>query len=205
MKKIRAWKRLKKKTGLAVEGGWRVGRAQARGAATPERPRDRRLAGARHWIQRGKTARGLAILDKVAAADPTPAQKLKIAAIAADADFKKGDFTKAAEGYKKAAPHAARHPRVWVRAALGEVRAHLRDADVPAAARVAAEAWRKAAAMHKEHERKLAIDHARATGQKVRIGKRPHRASVVASRLGLLFWMEGETSLAREYYLKPWK
>jgi hypothetical protein len=182
MKKIRAWKRLKKKTGIVVEGGQRIGRAQIKGAATPQGIRDPRLGKARHLVQKGKTAAGFSVLDAAAEVDPSPVQKLKIAAIVADADFKKGDFAKAATGYAKAGHHAGQHPRVWLRAALGQVRAHLKDADVSAAGKAAAEACSKAAAMHEESERKLALDHAGAAGQKLRIGKRPHRASVVASR-----------------------
>jgi tetratricopeptide (TPR) repeat protein len=202
MKKSRLWRRLKRKTGITVTGSRRVGKAQAKGAKTPRKVRDTSLAKARNAIQKGKTAKGLTLLEKAASAKPANARKVQIAALAADGEFKKGDFAKAAAGYKQAGLQAADHPRIWLRASLGQVRAHLKDANVPAAKEVAAAAWAKAVGQHEEEQRKLAVDQAKATGKKIRIGKRPHRASVVASRLGLLFRLEGETDLAREYFQK---
>ena len=166
----------------------------------PQRPQ-KNLARCRDLLQKGKTALGLQKLNNLAAIQNSPARTAQIASLAADSEFKLGHFNNAISGYRAAAAFVNNDPRAWVRPALAEVRALLKAARTDEAHSKATATWNKSLAQHEETQREAALQaaHFLHTG-KVLIKKRPYRASVVASRLGYLFLLEGETVSAKEFF-----
>lgn len=119
----------------------------------------------------------------------------------ADSEFKRGDFEAAAQIYTQAGTRALAHHTLWLRPAVGQVRALLKSGLLDDALVMARHACQLA--RYKEDAFQASIQTAEralsAAGQ-LRVGPRPPRFGVVATRMGTLFLQEGELGAAAEFY-----
>lgn len=170
--------------------------------SVPHAPRlEPNLAAAQDLLQKGRTAEALQRLNDLAPQANSQTRLAQITAMVGDSDFKRGRFDDAITAYQSAAAHVDDDPRAWVRPAIAEVRALLKGAWVNDAYTKAQAVWQRSYDQHEDTERLIAFQeaHLQINGS-VTIRLRPHRASVVASRLGNLFLHEGEIEYAREFF-----
>src|SRR2546423_1787440 len=161
---------------------------------------EKNLGRCRDLLQSKRVAEGLQKLNALASATNSPKRQAQIVALAGDAEFRQGRFDNAITAYRSASQLVVNDPRAWLRPGIAEVRALLKAARVDEAHAAATNIWNRSFAQHEELQRQLAIQQAHIQQRKILIKQRPHRASVVASRLGYLFLNEGEPAFAREFF-----
>jgi tetratricopeptide (TPR) repeat protein len=121
--------------------------------------------------------------------------------LAADCLFKQGKFADAASTYARASQLTQDQPTVWLRAIIGQVRSLLKDVQVEAAQTQALAAMQTAQAFSQQYQNQLvqAQTTAAAAGQAV-IPVAPPSTGHVASRMGKLFFAEGEVEAAKNFF-----
>ncbi len=154
-------------------------------------------------IGQRKYDEALAIIEDAILNDPlTDLEKSRLSALAGDCDFQQGNYEDADSfSYATAAGLAATHPRLWLRPVIGRVRALLKVPDVNAAVAVASNAW--SAVQSKitifDEQVRQAKENLTLYGT-LSVPMLPQRASVVATRLGYLFFQEGEPETAKAFF-----
>ena len=119
----------------------------------------------------------------------------------ADSEFKRGDFGAAAQIYTQAGTRVLAHHDLWLRPAVGQVRALLKSGLLDDALVMARHACQLA--RYKEDAFQASVQTAERALQEagqLRVGPRPPRFGVVATRMGALFLQEGELGAAAEFF-----
>ena len=123
--------------------------------------------------------------------------------LVADSEYRRGAYHQAADIYLRVAKASVRHPRLWLRPLLGYVQASLKSGHVEHAVTMAWHALSVAEQKHAAFEQQVSNANAalRARGV-VSVPMLPPRKSVVATRLGYLFYHEGEPEQAQAFFEK---
>lgn len=163
------------------------------------------LRAARNLARARRFPEALAQLDAILTGQTDPARSAQIAAQAAEIELLQGRYTSAVQIYQQAKLLAGSHPIAWFTPALGEVHALLMDVQVNEARARAETAVLTAQSLENTFRQRLtqppgAGPKHPATGMVIQA--RPIRASVVASRLGRLFFQEGEIVAAKALYVR---
>ena len=91
--------------------------------------------------------------------------------------------------------------RIWIRPAMGEIRALLSAVRPEEALVCADEVWKRARQYHADLEAQMSTTNQELRkGGKIRVAKRPIRPSVILSGLGNAFLDEGYINSARDFY-----
>lgn len=92
-------------------------------------------------------------------------------------------------------------PGTWIRPALGEIRARLKNLEVDLAVELAGIVWERASVAFAGHQAELDLDEeVLAEGDAVLIRERPLRPSVLLTKLGSAFFEEGYLDVAKQFY-----
>jgi hypothetical protein len=162
------------------------------------------LRKASELIAAGKYADALAVLDALASDYSTiPERKCQIAALSAQAQLMQGKFGAAANTYAAAWELGDQTNVAWFSAALGQVRAQLRNVDVDNAFAAAQDALRQAQDLFNQFGSLTSTVGATvAQSGSASVARAPIRPSVAAFRLGQQFWEEGEPENALWFFTK---
>lgn len=180
---------------------------QKREARIPEyhHPISDRLKTVSEWIGQGNIPKALRELDQLASVYHDHTEEIaKVLAMVGDAQMATGQFTEAAATYRKTLdrlPDNTLAIRIWIRPAMGEIRALLKAVRPEEALARADGVWKRAQTYHASLETQMATTNQelRKNG-KLRVAKRPTRPSVVLSGLGNAFLDEGYVHSAKEFY-----
>lgn len=174
------------------------------GPKAPTDPISAELRKATNLIARSRYEEALTVLDSLASMGITdPVRLSQIASLAADSQFGLARYPEAITLYGRALIYLENDNRIriWIRPALGELRALLKGLENERAYQRALEIWQRATDSHLELEAELAITPEELEeGGPLHIGPRPVRPSVVLTRLGNVFIEEGHMDTAREFY-----
>ncbi|NBB81282.1 MAG: hypothetical protein GVY36_17890, partial [Verrucomicrobia bacterium] len=178
-----------------------------REAKTPvyHNPLSERLKFASQQIDRGEITEALQELDDLAATYNNQAEEIgKILALAGDAQMATGQFAEAAATYRKIVerlPDDSLAIRIWIRPAMGEIRALLKAVRPREALASADKVWHRARRYHADLEAQMNTTNRELRKHgKIHVAKRPIRPSVVLSGLGNAFLEEGYIDSAKEFY-----
>jgi tetratricopeptide (TPR) repeat protein len=152
-------------------------------------------------INRRHYAKALATIDSLVAAAPELGFKSKLLALSGDCLFKQGKFTDALQVYQAVTTLAQGDAIHWLRPAIGEIRALLKNGQVSEASSRAKEVVQAAIDFEQKYENDLA--QAQSTidaGGQATIPPRPQSAAAVAVRVGKHFFSEGEIDTAALFY-----
>lgn len=164
-------------------------------------PRDRSKASAflresSTLVDAGRFSEALIRLDNLASTGGV--DRSRIAIQVARIHERKGRFSEASESFRRA-EQLSGNDAAWFSAALGNIRARLKSADVFGAETAADEVDNKSRILWEARFNSL-IASQLAGGASVVAPPRPHRPSVVLHRLGEQFWEQGEAGLAAKYF-----
>jgi hypothetical protein len=155
----------------------------------------------RDLVQRGQFASALAQIDQEVGATGDDGFKARLLCFAADALFKQGKFSEAANTFAQVAQLAQAHPSVWLRPALGEIRSLLKDTQVGAALLRAQAAIQAAHVQQTQYQEQLAqVNATLAAGGQAVIPAQPATPAEVAGRLAKHFFSEGEITAAKALF-----
>jgi tetratricopeptide (TPR) repeat protein len=130
-----------------------------------------------------------------------PIRQSQLLSLVGDSQMYSGNFDAALSSYNRAADLARNDPRNWFRPVIGAIASLLKNVQVANAQAGADAAITKAAANEQQHAIQLAqLDAQAQAGIVVVVRPRPLRLSVVATRLGKLFFDEGELAVAKTYF-----
>ncbi len=155
-------------------------------------------------IRSGSHDRALSLCNDLLSRGVLPAeQRWQAMALVADSEYRRGAYHQAADIYLRVAKASVRHPRLWLRPLLGYVQASLKSGHVEHAVTMAWHALSVAEQKHAAFEQQVSNANAalRARGV-VSVPMLPPRKSVVATRLGYLFYHEGEPEQAQAFFEK---
>jgi tetratricopeptide (TPR) repeat protein len=156
------------------------------------------LRSLRDLIQRGRFGEALAALDHQVAAANTPSFQSQCLSLVADALFKQGKFTEAAEAYQRAGQLAQADAHGWLRPAIGQVRSLLRAGSVAAAQERALILFQTARTRAMAYQTALAsLDATLAATGQAQMPAQPPPPAFVAGRLARQFLGEGEPAAAK--------
>jgi len=156
-----------------------------------------------HLINTRQTADSLRVLERALGTAKTPAQKAKIATIAAKSQAALGRYSEAISQFKSAREIAKTdtvEQSHWLPAVLGQVRSLLKSQQSEEASKVAHAAANEA----QDREAKfqavagLSVAQLKNVGT-LRVGARPLRLNAVLTRLAVSFWDEGYSQEAKNF------
>ncbi len=155
----------------------------------------------RDTLQKGDYAGALAAIDLALVGVNDLGQKSKLLALAGDCLFRQGRFSEAADTYAQISQSVQNEPLLWLRPALGQIYSLLKDVRVEAASTQGLAVIATAQTFYQQYQTTLAVAQATvATGGQVVIPAEPPQPSRVASRLGKVFFNEGEPALAKIFF-----
>ena len=153
------------------------------------------LVGHRHF------AAALAQIDQSVAATSDAAEKSRLLSLAADCLHKQGKFSEAAVTYAQVSVLVATDPLAWLRPVIGLVRSLVHDCQTAEAQTQALAAVQQAVTFEQDYQTTLAQAQATvAAGGQAVIPPAPVRSSVVATRLGQIFFSAGEIAPAKALF-----
>jgi tetratricopeptide (TPR) repeat protein len=169
--------------------------------ATDLAPQSSELRQCRNLIQRGLHADALRQIEARVDAPEYSERRADLLCLVADSLHHQGKFEEAAQAYARAAKHAPTRSRAEARAMFGQISALIKSVKLPDAAALALSCIHHAAEAEAAHAKLTDLaDRALKPGQPFPVPPAPPRASVLASRLGKLFFDEGEISHARQLF-----
>jgi len=165
-------------------------------------PLSTRLREATIAIRHRHFEKALTILDRLAQIQALSAsRKVQILSAIGDCELDRLDFQSALKAYKKAEQTSGDDPRTWLRPAMAQVRVHLKNLAIEKAQKKAEGILERSVAEQDTCRSKLLWAKARAqAGLTVSFEGLPHRAGMVAFRLGNLFLLEGYIDEAEPFF-----
>lgn len=157
----------------------------------------------RDLVQNRRYEQALELIDHSIQPEAKPLALSKLASLVGDVYSQQGKIRDAIESYSASSSHCQDHPRQWFRPSLSEVKLLLRQGESQEAFELA----RRSVARALREERlfkKLVrtLERQLETTGEFHVVQRPYRPSVVSTRLGHLFLMEGELDAAEFLFEK---
>lgn len=155
----------------------------------------------RDSVQRRRLAGALGQIEQLLSGALSIPQRTQLLSLAGDTLFKQGKFDEAAQAFARGTQMASEEARAWHRPWLAEARSLLKSGNTAGAIERATALFAKAVSAETAFAQ--IVSQAQATlkrGTPVTIPPRPPRASVVASRLGRMFFLEGELVAAQQLF-----
>ena len=159
------------------------------------------LQAIRETLQSGNYSGALTTINDALATASGAGSKSLLLSLAGDCLFRQGKFAEAAELYGETLATVQTEPTYWLRPALGEIQSLLKGAQVEAAQAKAAAALEIANGFHSQYQALLTQAQSVVTaGGQVAIPAEPPPPAKVASRLGKIFFSEGEVTTAKSLF-----
>lgn len=143
----------------------------------------------------------LAAINQELSVQTSPIRQSQVLSLVGDNQVRSGDFDGALIFYDRAANLARNDPQKWFRPIIGSIISLLKSVELTQAQVRADAAIAKAQLFEQQHAAQLAqLETQAQAGIVVVVRPRPLRLSVVATRLGKIFFDEGEVALANAYF-----
>jgi tetratricopeptide (TPR) repeat protein len=155
----------------------------------------------RNTLQSGDYAGALAAINQAVAGASDVGVQSELLSLAGDCLFRQGKYAEAAEAFGRIYDPVQNQPAFWLRPAIGQIYSLLKDVQVDAAQAKALAAMQTAQTFYQQYQTQLVQAQATvAAGGQAAIPAEPPQPAKVASRLGKIFFSEGEVPVAKTLF-----
>jgi|GEM_PF-743617 len=155
----------------------------------------------RDMLQRGDYPGALAAINQAVAGVTDAGAQSELLSLAGDCLFRQGKYAEAAAAFGQICDLTQNQPTFWLRPTIGQIHSLLKDVQLDAAQTRALAAMQAATNFYQQYQSQLAQAQVTvAAGGQAVIPAEPSHPSHVASRLGRIFFSEGEAPIAKTLF-----
>jgi tetratricopeptide (TPR) repeat protein len=155
----------------------------------------------RNTFQGGDYAGALAAINQAVAGISDVGVQSELLSLAGDCLFRQGKYAEATDAYGRIGNLVQDQPMFWLRPAIGQIHSLLKDVQVEAAQTKALAVMQTAQKFYQQYQTQLVQAQATvAAGGQATIPPEPLQPAKVASRLGNIFFSEGEVLVAKPLF-----